>query len=201
MGKERNTGDLAHQVSCGYIGICLELDLQMTHHHPMVLLGSFPWRKLYHHSKHLWGMGLQQVWVWWGNRGCSVLKIKHLLPWGCDFCHECWCVRCNICWVSHVSHYPNLWTPIGGRWCCDICICKVRTLHGALELLVIIRSLQGWRINHPSWRNGKFLVLCWEGWGHWNFHFHCHNLCLPVWAQLQKYHSGWSQSDWNCFFW
>ena len=42
MGKDKNTGDLVHQVSHGYTGVYLELDFQTIHHHQMVLLGNVP---------------------------------------------------------------------------------------------------------------------------------------------------------------
>ena len=73
MGKGRNTGDSACQVSHGYKGVYLELDLQTTHFHPVVLLGSFPWRTLCCHLKHWWEMGLQWVWgmTGWHSLWCT----------------------------------------------------------------------------------------------------------------------------------
>ena len=49
MGKGRNTGGLAHEVSHGCTDVYPGLDLQTRLDHPMVLSENFPWGKLYHH--------------------------------------------------------------------------------------------------------------------------------------------------------
>ena len=199
MDKGRNTDDLAHQVFCECTGVYLELDLQTTLCHPLVLLGSFPLRKLYHPPMLLWRTGLWWVWMWWGDTGSGALMMKVLLSCRLDFWHWHWSVGCVLHWDSQDSHHLNWWTLINSVKCCDVCIYESRALHGALELLVIAQSLLDWSINPLLWRHGIFMGLCWEGWGCWIFHFHSHSLHPSVQAQFKKHHSGWSQSDWRVY--
>ena len=131
MDKGRNTGGLVCQVSNWCTGIYLKLVLQPRHHHLMVLLGNVLQRRWYHHPMLQWGTGLW--WMWHGDTSCGVLKMKCLFPWDCDLCHQHWSVACNMLWMLQDSCHLSWWTPIGGR-CCGFWICKVRTLHAALEL-------------------------------------------------------------------
>ena len=84
MDRGRNTGGLAHEWSHRCSVVYLELYLQATLHHPMVLLGSFPQRMLYCHPMHQWGTALWVVWVWGSDTGCGVLDLKVLLFCGLD---------------------------------------------------------------------------------------------------------------------
>ena len=99
---------------------------------------------------------------------------------------ECW-----LCCSLGLTGLSSLELVSTNQWCVrlwHLCL-KVRALHVALQLLVIDQSSQDWRINPPSWRHGRSLVLCWEGWGCWSSHSHSHNLHPPWQAQFQKHHS------------
>ena len=87
-GQGRNTGGLPHKVSCGCTGVYPEWDLQTRLHHPMVLLGSVPWSRLYHHPmQHYQNLGrtvLCLVWVCSGDAGHDALVMKDLHSCGLD---------------------------------------------------------------------------------------------------------------------
>ena len=89
MGNSRNTSGLAHEVSHGCTDVYLELDLQTRLHHPTVLLGSIPQRKLYHHPmqhyQNMWRTVLCLVWVCSGDADYGTLVMKVLLSCKLDF--------------------------------------------------------------------------------------------------------------------
>ena len=96
IDRGRNTSDLAREVSCGCTAVCLELDLQTTLYHPVVLLGSVPWCKLYHypmqHYQNLWRAALCFVWVCGNRAGYDALVMKDLHSCRLDYYHQCWSV-------------------------------------------------------------------------------------------------------------
>ena len=110
MDKGRNIGGVAHQVFYWYTGVYLELDLQTTLHHPMMLLVSFPWRKLYHCPMHyeeqVYGgwecYGVTQVLVHW-RKFCFLqtgLLTLVLECWGLTGLSSLKLVNTKQCWVK-----------------------------------------------------------------------------------------------------
>ena len=198
MEKSRNTGDLICQVPCGFTGVYPELVLL-----PSTII-HWCWLEMFFRGGSINPCYLEKLVCGGYDRMTQVVvhwRWKVCSPAGWSFWHWCWSVGCTVHWVSKDCHHWSWWIPGSGVWGCNICVCEVKTLDAALELLLIDQSLPDWRINPPPWRHGRFSGLCWVGLECRSFHSHSHYLHPPVQVQFQMHHSEGHNATKQYSFW
>ena len=150
-----------------------------------------------------WGTG--QLCVRHGDTSCGVLKIKCLLPWGHNLCHQYWSVGCDVYWI--------LWGSLSSEVVNTNCQCLVmlQFLYLWGEDSAHCSGVVGYwpkfaRLKDKSSTGGDMVES--RGSAEWGMgclsnHSHSHNsssFCASFVSNM--HHSEWSQS-WSeeYFFW